>query len=128
MVSLVRSYAEGRTDDEAFLAATGMDVGAFNDAWLADLGAAAPTRYGPQPAPAGPLPEGWNGATSPSPVAGTTPVPDVAATPRPTQATAETSFAFVVLPPFLLPLLAIAVIGAVALLVWSRARAERIRP
>jgi hypothetical protein len=39
MVSLVRSYAEGRTDDEAFEAAIGMDVAAFNDAWLADLGA-----------------------------------------------------------------------------------------
>ena len=51
LVKLIRSYADGRTDDEAFTAAIGMDVGAFNDAWMADLGAAAPRRYGPQPAP-----------------------------------------------------------------------------
>ena len=41
-MSLVRSYADGRTDDEAFKAAIGMDVAAFNDAWLADLGAKEP--------------------------------------------------------------------------------------
>jgi hypothetical protein len=51
LVKLIRSYAGGRTDDEAFTAAIGMGVGAFNDAWMADLGAAAPRRYGPQPAP-----------------------------------------------------------------------------
>jgi hypothetical protein len=128
MVSLVRSYAEGRTDDEAFLAATGMDVGAFNDAWLADLDAAAPTAYGPQQAPAGPLPEGWDGAASPPPVAGSTPAPDVAATPRPRPAIAETDAALVDVPPFVLPLLALAVFGVVGVLVWSRVRAERGRP
>jgi hypothetical protein len=105
-----------------------MDVGAFNDAWLADLDAAAPTAYGPQPAPAGPLPEGWDGAASPPPVAGSTPAPDVAATPRPTQATADTDSTLVVVPPFVLPLLALAVFGVVGLLVWSRVRAERGRP
>ena len=66
MVSLVRSYAEGRTDDEAFEAAIGMDVAAFNDAWLADLGAKPPVKYGPQPPPAGPVPDGWD-AASPAP-------------------------------------------------------------
>ena len=59
LVGLIGSYADGRTDDEAFQAAIGMDVGAFADAWLADLGAAAPRRRGPQPAPAGPLPASW---------------------------------------------------------------------
>ena len=66
LASLIRSYAAGRTDDEAFSAAIGLDVPGFEAAWLADLGATAPHRYGPQPAPAGPLPPGWSG---PAPVA-----------------------------------------------------------
>ena len=61
LASLIRSYAAGRTDDEAFSAAIGLDVPGFESAWLADLGATAPHRYGPQPAPAGSLPPGWNG-------------------------------------------------------------------
>jgi hypothetical protein len=61
LVELVRSYAAGRTDDEAFTEAIGVNVAGFEAAWLASLGAAAPTRYGPQPAPAGPLPPGWGG-------------------------------------------------------------------
>ena len=40
LVELVRSYATGETDDEAFTAATGADYGAFEAAWLADLGVA----------------------------------------------------------------------------------------
>jgi hypothetical protein len=59
VVSLIRSYAQGRTDDEAFTAALGVDLTAFGAAWLDDLGAAAPTRFGPQPAPAGPVPAAW---------------------------------------------------------------------
>jgi Peptidase MA superfamily len=51
LIQLIRSYAGGRTDDEAFTAAIGMDVAAFNDAWMADLGAVDPKRYGPRPAP-----------------------------------------------------------------------------
>jgi len=62
LVKLIRSYAAGRTDDEAFSAALGPDAAGFEAAWLADLGASAPTRYGPQPAPTGPLPPGWVGA------------------------------------------------------------------
>ena len=59
LVKLVRSYAQGMTDDEAFSGALGMTMSAFSDAWLNDIGAKAPTRYGPQAAPAGPLPPGW---------------------------------------------------------------------
>ena len=59
VVSIVRSYADGRTDDEAFEAAIGMDVAALDGAWMAELGAVPPTRYGPQPAPPGPDP--WDG-------------------------------------------------------------------
>ena len=58
LVALISSYADGRTDDEAFGDAIGMDVAAFNTAWLTDLGAESPVRLGPQPAPPGPAPAG----------------------------------------------------------------------
>ena len=70
LVSLIRSYADGHTDDEAFSAALGVDMSAFGTAWLDDLGAAAPTRYGPQSAPPGPIPSAWLGAAGASPAAG----------------------------------------------------------
>ena len=66
LVSLIRSYADGRTDDEAFTAAIGMDMTAFDAAWMADLGAETPVRYGPQPAAAGPEPDAWAGAGGPT--------------------------------------------------------------
>lgn len=62
LVQLVRSYATGLTDDEAFEQAIGIDVAAFDAAWRAELDAADPTEHGPQPAPAGPLPPGWTSA------------------------------------------------------------------
>jgi len=76
LVKLIRSYAAGRTDDEAFKAAIGMDVAGFEAAWLASLGASAPTRYGPKPAPTGPLPPGWDGTIA-------SPGPDVAESSAP---------------------------------------------
>jgi hypothetical protein len=119
MVSLVRSYTEGRTDDEAFEAAIGMDVAAFNEAWLADLGAKPAVKYGPQPPPAGPVPDGWGAASfapgSSSPTRpSASPVPNVVnpAAPRTTLA----------VPPVGLLLVAILVGGAIVLLVWTRAR------
>lgn len=70
---LVKAYAGGASDDEAFTTAFGLDVASFNSAWLADNGV-TPVKYGPQPAPTGPLPSGWNGAagtvTTPQPTAG----------------------------------------------------------
>jgi hypothetical protein len=62
LISLVRSYATGLTDDEAFGQAIGMDVAAFDAAWRQELRVGDPTEYGPQPAPAGPLPPGWTTA------------------------------------------------------------------
>jgi hypothetical protein len=59
LVSLVRSYADGVTDDEAFKAGIGQGVAAFQAAWLAKLGAKAPVAVGPQVGPPGPLPAGW---------------------------------------------------------------------
>ena len=58
---LVQAYAKGATDDEAFKTGIGVDVAAFNTAWLAANGVTS-TKYGPQPAPTGPLPPGWNGS------------------------------------------------------------------
>jgi peptidase MA superfamily protein len=62
LVTLIRSYAEGRTDDEAFSAALGLDMTAFSDAWFKDVNATPKTKFGPQPAPPGPVPSAWTGA------------------------------------------------------------------
>jgi hypothetical protein len=82
MVDLVRSYADGVTDDEAFEAATGTDVAAFEAAWLEDLGADAPVPYGPVDAPAGPVPAGWTGG-------GEVPGPIQTGSPEPTSRSAS---------------------------------------
>jgi Peptidase MA superfamily len=62
LVALIRSYATGVTDDEAFKAALGVDLAGFQTEWLRSIGATAPVKRGPQAAPAGPLPGGWSGA------------------------------------------------------------------
>ncbi|MDQ2966455.1 MAG: peptidase MA family metallohydrolase [Chloroflexota bacterium] len=68
LVSLIKSYTAGMTDDEAFKAALGVDVAGFDAAWRQELKAREPTVYGPKPAPAGPLPPGWSDAEgSPAP-------------------------------------------------------------
>ncbi len=51
LVTLIRSYSEGRTDAEAFTDALGLDMTAFGQAWFEDVGATAPEQFGPQPAP-----------------------------------------------------------------------------
>jgi hypothetical protein len=73
--ALVRSYADGRTDDEAFTAATGGGMAAFNAAWFQSLGLEVREPLGPNPGQPGPIPPGWQ-------VAGGTPVPTFA-TARP---------------------------------------------
>jgi hypothetical protein len=78
MVSLVRSYANGVTDDEAFQAALGTDVAGFEAAWLDDLGTEVPLPYGPVEAPPGPLPSDWAGE---GPVPGYLPNPTGTAAP-----------------------------------------------
>ncbi len=118
MVSLVRSYAEGRTDDEAFEEAIGMDVAAFNDAWLADLGAKEPVKHGPQPPPAGPIPDGWDDA-SPAPGDVGTPRP-IASQPPSSSRTAPLETAS---PGPIWPwVLGVIVAGGVVLMLWSRSR------
>jgi hypothetical protein len=61
LVSLVRSYADGRTNDEAFTAALGADMTAFSTAWFQSVNATPKPKYGPQPAPPGPVPSAWAG-------------------------------------------------------------------
>jgi hypothetical protein len=122
LVALIGSYADGLTDDEAFEAAIGMDTAAFNDAWLADLGAVVPVQHGPQPAPAGPRPPAWGpagpGATSapgdPAPVA----------TPRPATGDGAAG-ALGGSSMVLLGLVAVVVVAAAGLLVWSRSSRRR---
>lgn len=83
LVRIVKAYAAGSSDDEAFRAGIGIDVAGFQDAWLKDLGAAEPRRYGPQSPPPGPLPAGWSGpaatADSGGAAASAVPAPTVAA-------------------------------------------------
>lgn len=67
LVQLIRSYAGGVTDDEAFTVATGADLAAFDAAWLASLDAQVPPPFGPRPAPPGPIPPGWT-ASAPRPI------------------------------------------------------------
>ncbi len=67
LVRLIRTYADGVSDDEAFSAAVGTDLAGFERAWLDDLGAPSPTQHGPRPAPAGPLPADWTGESGGAP-------------------------------------------------------------
>ena len=114
LVSLVRSYADGKTDDEAFEGAIGMDAAEFNDAWLADIGAKDPVRYGPQPAAPGPRPSDWGTASAPPPAPG--PTPD--ATQPPVVPPDDGSGS----APVGLIVGLVAVVGAIGLLVASRRR------
>ena len=83
LLELIDAYAEGRTDDEAFEAAIGQDVAAFDAAWLADLGAEVPVRRGPQPAPPGPQPAAWDGTGGQQPGGPATAPPGAARTTAP---------------------------------------------
>ena len=93
LVKLIRSYAQGLTDDEAFTAALGVDTATFDAGWRTSLGAKPMASTGPQPAPAGPLPSDWTGtAPGSSPAAPGTSVavppasgaPGVSTAPAPT--------------------------------------------
>jgi len=126
LVTLIRSYADGRTDDEAFSAALGVDATAFADAWLKDVNGKQPTRYGPQPAPAGPVPAAWGGsggsAGSPPPVTGGAAAPT--AVPAGTPGSDDTSGAGQV-PDWIPPLVALVGVVVIVLLVVG---ARRTRP
>jgi len=66
LVKLIRSYADGVSDDSAFKAALGVDAAGFEAGWLSKLGVDEPVPYGPLPAPPGPLPPDWQAAPAPT--------------------------------------------------------------
>lgn len=116
LVRLVRSYRDGITDDEAFARAIGIDVAAFQAAWLAEVGSAEPTRYGPQPAPAGPVPSGWE-ATPATPLPRS--LPSGGESPAPGAVTARPSTADLT-PAALLALGVVVLLGAAAIAITRR--------
>ncbi len=129
LVAVVRSYKDGRTDAEAFQKGLGVDAAAFEAAWIADLGAKAPTRYGPQPAPAGPVPSAWlgeGGAAAPTATAGaaalgTAAAPVGPASPLPAGGNGGGDATLAILA-----VLGVSAVAVVALVSWrSRRRAGR---
>jgi hypothetical protein len=123
LVGLIRSYAKGVSDDEAFTTAFGVDMAAFEAAWLKDLGAKAPVRLGPEAAPVGPLPSGWAGPLVIPSVVPAAPGGDAPGPTGPSGSAGDgSSIAIVVLI-----VLAVAVLGA-ALIVSRRRRAARRGP
>lgn len=67
LVGLLRSYAGGVSDADAFSTALGVDDAAFEAGWFQDLGIDEPAAFGPLPAPPGPLPPGWAEAPAATP-------------------------------------------------------------
>jgi hypothetical protein len=123
LVAVIRSYKDGRTDDEAFQKGLGVDTTAFGVAWMADLGAKAPTRYGPQPAAAGPIPSAWlteTGAASPAASGAGGPVATSAgpASPAPAGSHGDSTVA-------ILAVLGVGVVFVVLLVAWRRRRPGR---
>ena len=118
MVELVRSYADGVTDDEAFEAALGVDVAGFEAAWLASLGADDPVPYGPVDPPPGPVPSDWRDGEVPvgSPGAATPPASQPPGSPTDPEKDGGTGWLVAVFGGGL----AIAILG---LALWRRNRA-----
>ena len=119
LVQLIRSYANGVSDDEAFEAALGRTVAEFEAEWLGDLGASPPTKRGPVAAPAGPLPEGWAGPVpNPSfevPGSSGPPAPGSPSGPIPTSPQDDPLARFLVSSVSLIGVALVVVIGAVAI-------------
>ncbi len=70
LTALILAYRTGPTDDEALTTAIGKDLATFQQGWYGDVGATAPSQFGPQPAPPGPLPSGWGDAPASAAPAG----------------------------------------------------------
>jgi peptidase MA superfamily protein len=114
LVRLIRSYADGRTDDEAFMAALGVDVAGFEAAWVADLGTTEPIAAGPKPDPAGPVPPGWGG---PAPTPGLAP----GSSPGTAPVSGGSSIGDLVTTAVVTAVIVLAVMGLVAV-AWRRRR------
>jgi len=128
LVSLIKSYASGVTDDEAFTAALGVDTATFDRAWLASLGAAVPAKVGPQPAPPGPVPPGWSGGGPAGTGAAAGPSSPAPGSVSPTAAPAGSAAPASSTPTDFSPLvavLAIVVGGAILVTLGLRGRSDR---
>jgi Peptidase MA superfamily len=124
IAKLTRAYAGGGTDDEAFTAAFGVTVASFDAAWLAANGA-KPTKYGPQPAPTGPLPPDWNSSSSqitPGPTEAGGPVQTGSTSGQPGQSTGQSSNQAGIVLAGLLALAGLVSLGASATLVLNSRR------
>ena len=129
VLKLVGAYAKGDSDDEAFKAALGVDVAAFDAAWLAQNGVTR-TKYGPQPAPTGPIPSDWNASSSGS---SATPGPTGAGSPNASastsgdgeQSSGSTSNSTAVLLAALLAGVGLVLIGIALVLTLNSRRAWR---
>ena len=84
---LIATYGQGASDDEAFKAAFGMDMAAFDAAWQADNKVSAAPTYGPQPAPTGPLPAAWSGSSATNPPVAPTEAATAASSTAPAEPT-----------------------------------------
>lgn len=114
LVKLIRSYADGVSDDAAFDAALGVDAAGFESGWLSKLGVEEPAPYGPLPAPPGPVPPDWQAA----PVA--TANPGASGNPAPTFRTAPSSEGDISGPITVAVLGGLAVLLAIGLFVIAR--------
>jgi hypothetical protein len=85
LVRLVRAYADGVSDDEAFTAGLGVTVAGFEADWLESIGASPPERQGPQPAPPGPVPSAWLVASPAPTTPGATGAPSEPTSPGTTE-------------------------------------------
>jgi len=128
LVSLIRSYAQGLADDDAFRAAAGVTLGKFESSWLREVGVPGPKAYGPRPAPAGPQPAEWAAPTTTvATVASPAPAPPTSAASSPSAPSTDDSHAVGVV--LLLGLIGLTVGGALLLsLVMARRGPPDLKP
>lgn len=93
VIKLLKVFGTGASDDEAFEAAIGMGVDAFDKAWMKANGVTSLQSFGPRPAPTGPVPSGWTssglaGTAAPT-QASSGGSPAVTATPAPQSGSAQ---------------------------------------
>lgn len=122
ILKLVQAYGGGDSDDEAFTAALGVDVKGFDMAWETEIGA-TPTKYGPQPAPTGPLPPGWNSAGG----AGSSIGPNATGGPSQSSGSRPGNTGVMVLAGLLAAVGAVMVVVAVFLIISARSNPDANR-
>jgi hypothetical protein len=124
---LLVAFKAGASDDEAFTAATGADMTAFDRAWMASVGARPPASFGPQAAPTGPLPPGWVGPDGA--VATPTASPGSSASAAPTEKAGGGSDESSGVPlPLLLVAVMAAAMGAIVVVILFLKRGQTAPP